>query len=91
MGFAAGLANQIFLPIMGGIYDSARIAAAGGVEQLERLSGVELEQVVRIASAESFRATAVIPLLLLPVFALIWWNDRRAGRGIAAAGGREPA
>jgi MFS family permease len=90
MGFAAGLANQIFLPIMGGIYDSARIAAAGGVEQLERLSGVELEQVVRIASAESFRATAVIPLLLLPVFALIWWNDRRAGR-VAAAGGREPA
>jgi MFS family permease len=91
MGFAAGLANQIFLPIMGGIFDRARIAAAGGVEQLERLSGVELEAVIRIASAESFRATAVIPLLLLPIFGLIWWNDRRTGRSVAAASGREPA
>jgi MFS family permease len=77
MGFSAGLANQIFLPIMGGIFDSARIAAAGGVDELERLSGDAMAQVVRVASAESFQATAVIPLLLLPVFGLIWWNDRR--------------
>jgi MFS family permease len=91
MGFAAGLANQIVLPIMGGIFDRARIAAAGGVEQLERLSGLELAQVVRIASAESFRATAVIPLLLLPIFGLIWWNDRRTRRSVAPHRGREPA
>jgi MFS family permease len=91
MGFAAGLANQIFLPIMGGIFDRARIAAAGGVEQLERLSGTELAEVLRIASAESFRATAVIPLLLLPIFGLIWWNDRRANRAIGAQRGSEAA
>jgi MFS family permease len=78
MGFAAGMANQIFLPIMGGIFDRARLAAAGGLEQLERLSGPELANVVRLASIESFQAVAVIPLVLQPIFGLIWWNDRRA-------------
>jgi hypothetical protein len=69
---------------MGGIFDRARIAAAGGLQELERLSGAALTDVVRIASAESFRATAVIPLLLLPVFGLIWWNDRRHRRAVGS-------
>jgi MFS family permease len=90
MGFAAGLANQIFLPIMGGIFDRARIAAAGGVEQLSRLTGAELDEVSRIASIESFRSVAVIPLVLLPVFGLIWWNDRRK-RAHVARPQQEPA
>ena len=77
MGFSAGLANQVFLPIMGGIFDRARMAAAGGLEQLEQLQGAELAAVLRIASAESFQAVVIIPLLLLPVFGLIWWHDRR--------------
>lgn len=77
MGFAAGVANQTFLPIMGRIFDEARVAAAGGLDQLSRLTGAELAEVTRLASIESFRAVAVIPLLLLPVFGLIWWNDRR--------------
>jgi MFS family permease len=77
MGFSAGLANQVFLPIMGGIFDRARMAAAGSLEQLEQLQGAELAAVLRIASAESFQAVVIIPLLLLPVFGLIWWHDRR--------------
>lgn len=85
MGFSAGLANQIFLPIMGRIFDNARIEAAGGIEALGQLSGDALAAVVRIASAESFRATAIVPLLLLPVFGFIWWNDRRQRRAVAAA------
>jgi MFS family permease len=80
MGFAAGMANQTFLPIMGGIFDSARVAAAGGLEQLASLSEVELAAVTRLASIESFRAVAVIPLILLPAFGLIWWYDRRRAR-----------
>jgi hypothetical protein len=62
---------------MGGIFDSARIAAAGGLEQLERLSAAQLAEVTRLASIESFQAVAVIPLVLLPVFGLIWLHDRR--------------
>jgi MFS family permease len=91
MGFAAGLANQLFLPVMGGIFDRARIAAAGGVERLEQLSGEAMAEVVRIASAESFQAVAIVPLLLLPVFGLIWWNDRRARDGAVASARREAA
>jgi MFS family permease len=76
MGFAAGMANQLFLPYMGAIFDSARIEAAGSVAALETLSGPELDSVLRIASSASFQAVAVIPLLLLPVFGLIWLHDR---------------
>jgi fucose permease len=82
MGFAAGMANQIFLPIMGGIFDRTRIEAAGGVEALERLTGPALADVVRIASVESFQAVTVIPLVLLPIFGLVWWHDRRAHRAV---------
>jgi hypothetical protein len=74
------MANQIFLPIMGGIFDSARIEAAGGVERLEGLEGPALAEVLRAASVASFEAVAVIPLILLPIFGAIWWNDRRTRR-----------
>ena len=81
MGFAAGLANNTFLPIMGRIFDEARIAAAGSADQLAELSAAELASITRLASIESFQAVAVIPLALLPIFGLIWWNDRRVRRG----------
>ena len=77
MGFAAGMAIQFVLPVMGSIYDRARIAAAGGADALADLTGDELAAVTRLASTESFQAVAIIPALLLPIFALIWWNDRR--------------
>jgi hypothetical protein len=78
MGFFAGLANNTFLPIMGRIFDEARIAAAGSADRLAQLSDVEMASVTRLASIESFQAVAVIPLVLLPIFGLIWWNDRRS-------------
>ncbi len=77
MGFAGGMAIQFVLPIMGGIFDSAKAEAAGGVERLATLSGPELDDVIRFASVESFQAVAVVPLLLLPVFGAIWLYDRR--------------
>lgn len=79
MGFAGGLAVQFVLPWMGGIFDRAKLAAAGGVDELASLSTEELAVVIRAASVESFQAVALVPLLLLPVFGLIWWRDRRAG------------
>jgi hypothetical protein len=83
MGFAAGMANQTFLPIMGRIFDDARVAAAGGLAELERLTAAQLAEVTRLASIESFQAVAVIPLMLLPIFGLIWWNDRRKRGAVA--------
>ena len=81
MGFAGGMAIQFVLPVMGGIFDSAKAEAAGGIERLATLSGAELDAVVRHASVESFQAVAVVPLLLLPVFGAIWLYDRRVSKG----------
>ena len=75
-GFAAGLSIQFVLPQMGAIFDSAKIEAAGGVARLASLGGDELSAVLRYASVASFQAVAVLPLLLLPVFGLVWWRDR---------------
>jgi len=79
-GFAAGLSIQFVLPQMGAIFDRAKIEAAGSVESLSALSGDELSAVMRYASVESFQAVAMLPLLLLPVFGLVWWHDRRQSK-----------
>jgi MFS family permease len=76
MGFAGGMAIQFVLPIMGGVFDSAKIEAAGGVDRLAGLSGDALAEVVRYASVESFQSVAIVPLILLPVFGAIWIYDR---------------
>jgi MFS family permease len=77
MGFAGGMAIQFVLPQMGAIFDSAKAEAAGGADQLAGLSAEAMTEVVRYASVESFQSVAFIPLLLLPVFGLIWLMDRK--------------
>lgn len=79
MGFAGGMSIQFVLPQMGAIFDSARAQAAGGADKLASLSPQAMQEVVRYASVESFQSVAIIPLLLLPVFALVWWTDHRKG------------
>jgi MFS family permease len=79
MGFAGGMSIQFVLPIMGGIFDSAKAHAAGGVDQLASLSPEAMTEAVRFASVESFQAVAYLPLLLLPVFGGIWLYDRNTG------------
>ncbi|VUD56308.1 hypothetical protein TDB9533_01961 [Thalassocella blandensis] len=77
MGFAGGMAIQFTLPMMGQIFDQAKINAAGGVEKLALLQGSELEAVLRLASIESFSSVAIVPVLLIPVFGLIWLFDKK--------------
>jgi len=79
MGFAGGMSIQFVLPRMGAIFDAAKLEQAGGAEQLAQLSGAALQAVIRHASVESFQAVAIVPLLLLPVFGLIWLADRKRG------------
>ncbi len=79
MGFAAGMAIQFVLPVIGGIFDSVKLEAAGGEAALAAMSGEELKEVMRVASVTSFRAVAIVPVLLLPVFGIIWWLDKRKG------------
>jgi fucose permease len=77
MGFAGGMAIQFVLPIMGGIFDSAKAEAAGGADRLAGLSPEAMAEVLRFASVESFQSVAILPLVLLPVFGLIWIADKR--------------
>jgi hypothetical protein len=77
MGFAGGLATQFLLPVMGRVFDEAKIAAAGGVAEFSALQGDALADVVRMASTQSFQIVAVIPLVLIPVFAVLWVMERR--------------
>jgi MFS family permease len=79
MGFAAGMAIQFVLPVIGGIFDSVKLEAAGGEAALAAMTGEDLKEVMRAASVTSFRAVAIVPVLLLPIFGLIWWLDRRRG------------
>ena len=77
-GFAGGLSIQFVLPRLGAIFDRAKLEAAGGVTQLAALPPAQLDAVLRHASVESFRAVALIPLALVPVFGFIWIRDRLA-------------
>lgn len=79
MGFAAGMAIQFVLPVIGGIFDSVKLEAAGGEAALAVMTGEELKAVMRAASVTSFRAVAIVPVLLLPIFGIIWWLDKRKG------------
>jgi hypothetical protein len=79
MGFAGGMAIQFVLPQMGAIFDSAKAEAAGGADNLATLSPDAMQEVIRYASVESFQSVAFVPLLLLPVFGLIWLVDRKKG------------
>ncbi|HEY6130923.1 MAG TPA: MFS transporter [Halioglobus sp.] len=84
MGFAGGLSIQFVLPRMGAIFDAAKARAAGGADKLATLSPEALQDVVRYASVESFQSVAFVPLLLVPVFGVIWLADRRQGGHLAA-------
>lgn len=79
MGFAGGMAIQFVLPRMGAIFDNAKAEFAGGADRLATLSPEAMEEAVRFASVESFQAVAYVPMLLLPVFGVIWLFDRRRG------------
>ena len=43
------------------------------------LPGPELERILGIAAQTSFRAVAILPAILLIVFAAIWFYDRSKG------------
>ena len=77
LGFAGAMSIQFVLPALGRIFDEARLAAAGGPAALAALSGEPLEAVLRTASATSFRTLAWFPAILIVIFGLIWWSDRR--------------
>jgi MFS family permease len=77
MGAAGAASTYVVLPILGGIYDRARLAAAGGNATLAaHAQGAQLTKILTAAAAGSFRAVALIPLTLIFIFAGIAVADR---------------
>jgi len=80
MGTAGTLSIQFVLPIMGGVFDSKKVEAAGGDSAFKALApGSELDRILGIAAQASFRDVAVLPAFLLIVFAAVWLYDRSKG------------
>ena len=79
MGTAGTLSIYFVLPMMGRVFDTAKISAAGGEEAFKALYGDELIRVLSAASQISFRYVAALPAILLIVFGAIWLYDRARG------------
>src|SRR5690606_13710932 len=72
IGVAGSISTYFILPILGGVYDDARIEAAGGAEALSQLTQAQMQPVPVHAASESFKAVSVIPLVLFFFFAAMW-------------------
>ena len=80
MGTAGTLSIQFVLPIMGAIFDHKKVEVAGGDAAFKALQpGPELDRILGIAAQTSFRDVAILPAILLAVFAAIWFYDRSRG------------
>jgi fucose permease len=80
MGTAGTLSIQFVLPFMGSVFDTKKVEAAGGAVAFQNLQpGPELDRVLGIAAQASFRRVAILPAILLIVFAAIWLYDRSRG------------
>ncbi|TRW17322.1 MFS transporter [Glacieibacterium frigidum] len=77
VGSAGALSIYFVLPRLGAIYDAAKIDLAGGADALAGLQGAALAQVESDAAARSFEFVAVLPLILLVVFGVVWLMERR--------------
>jgi hypothetical protein len=80
MWTAGTLSIQFVWPLMGAIFDRTKVESAGGTEAFQNLQpGPELDRVLGIAAQTSFRYVAILPAVLLIVFAGIWMYDRTRG------------
>lgn len=80
MGTAGTLSSRFVLPLMGSIYDTKKVEAAGGEVAFKALQpGSELDRVLGLAAQASFRYVAILPAILLIVFGGIWMYDRSKG------------
>lgn len=91
LGFAGAMAIYLVLPKIGAIYDKAKLEKAGGEEAFSALQpGPELQSVVAYAAEQSFKAIAIIPLVLFVIFGAVWYFEKRnAARSDAGGGAAE--
>lgn len=82
VGFAGAMAIRFVLPVLGSIYDSAKLARAGGEQAFAALQkGPHLSEVLAYAATKSFQTVAIIPVVLFVIFALVSLAERRGKLG----------
>ena len=78
VGFAGALAIRFVLPVLGAIYDSAKLARAGSQAALDAMppGSAELHGVLVHAAETSFKTVAIIPAALFFIFGAVWFWER---------------
>lgn len=78
VNFAGALAIYLVLPEIGKIYDTAKIAKAGGADAFAALQAgsAGLHEALAHAAEVSFKTISVIPALLFFVFGAVWLYER---------------
>lgn len=81
IGSAGSLSILFFLPFIGSRFDETAAREAGGVEKFKALvdGSPAMEAVKKVAAADSFRFVAMLPVVLLVIFGVIWALDKRKG------------
>ncbi|PHR91778.1 MAG: MFS transporter [Robiginitomaculum sp.] len=86
LGSAGAMSIYFVLPKLGTIYDKAQLQAAGSAEALERLTAEAvtnpevMEPIMAAAATQSFRSIAVIPALLVFIFAGLWFYESKVAK-----------
>ena len=78
VGFAGAMAIWFVLPKIGAIYDKAKLESAGGEEAFKALAvgSPELHNALAHAAEVSFKAIAVVPVVLFFIFGAVWLAER---------------
>lgn len=84
VGSAGALASFVVLPVLGGMFDRAKVEFAGGPEAFAALTGAAKLAVEDAAASVSFQKLALLPLVLLAVFGAIWLRERGKSRAALA-------
>lgn len=78
VNFAGAAAIWLVLPEIGKIYDTAKLAKAGGAEAFAALQAgsTGMHEALAHAAEVSFKTISVIPVILFFIFSLVWFFER---------------
>jgi predicted MFS family arabinose efflux permease len=79
VNFSGALAIYLMLPEIGKIYDTAKLAKAGGAEAFAALQAgsAGMHEALTHAAEVSFKTISVIPVILFFIFGAVWLTERR--------------
>ncbi|WP_033923250.1 MFS transporter [Sphingomonas sp. 37zxx] len=80
VGSAGALSSFFVLPLLGGMFDRAKVEIAGGPGIFASLAPDAQRAVEDAAASASFERLALVPIVLLVVFGEIWFMERRKSR-----------